>query len=284
MSTNKLLGNFKKLFSILKGQNVIWKLISFWKPPKMQIVAFICFLFLFKPIMGTYTQTALLIVSMWLHEQGHGIVLAYGQIKYQTLLLFPLGAVAAPVDKEENKKSDELPANVLAWLMHAGILGNIVLMGLGTVLTLVNNDLVSRLGSELIYVNMMLAAFNILPVWTLDAGQLFHIIFSSLQDKTEDNKNEDRSIMWQLIIMATILLGAILASPRWQQSLLNVFHNIGWVAFLLVFIFGVVRKAAKDDVNYPKTGRAMSKWEIRLHLLIYFVMVVAIFGIPTLNL
>ncbi len=257
-----------------EGQSFIWKLIRFWDSPLKQAFGLIGFLFLFRWVMGSYIQALLLIFSMTLHEIGHGFVLAYGQIRYRVYLLFPLGAVAAPVNEAENRKSDQLPAHTLAWLMQAGLLLNVGLVIIGRLLTQVDNSFIATFGKDLAYINLLLAVFNILPVWTLDSGQLFHVIYSSLEEKY------DATLVWIFIILAGALLVLIALAATWQRSVLQLLQNIGWVAFLVVFIIGVIRKAAKDDVNYPETGVAMTKWQVATQLGIYFGMVVILFGRP----
>lgn len=279
MATNQAFmtvkSTWKKLRSFFKID--IWKMINFWSGWKMQVIALVGFVLFFRLFMGTWTYTAMFIASMYLHEAGHGLVLAYGQIKYKVLLLFPLGAVAAPINEEENQKSDELPGNILSWLMHAGILVNIALMGIGTLMTALGGEVVANLGKELVGVNVLLAAFNIIPVSKLDAGQLFHIIYSSLDEEN------DKRLKIQLVVMGIAMLAIILMAPNWRGSLVQVFSNIGWIGFLLIYLIGVIRKASKDDVTYPESGNGMSHFQIQIHLVIYFLMVLAIFGLPHLS-
>lgn len=255
-------------------QQFIWKLINLWDSPIRQFFGFLGFLILFRWVMGGFVPSLLLIISMILHEVGHGFILNYGKIRYKIFFLFPLGAVAAPINEIENLKSDHLPANTLAWLMQAGLLVNVFLLILGRLMIQVDNSMINNLGKDLVYINLLLAVFNILPVWTLDAGQLFHVIYSSLEEVF------DAWLMWIFIMLAGGILVLIGVATTWQRSLLQLLKNIGWVTFLAVFIIGMIRKAAKDDVTYPETGVAMSKPQIALQLAIYFGMVLVLFGKP----
>jgi hypothetical protein len=236
------------------------------------IVAFV--LLLHYGLRWSWSLSAALIISMFLHECGHGLVFGLARIRYIILFLFPLGAVAAPINKEEDARSDKLHWYTISWLLQAGPAVNVLLILLFLALRPVfqqtfSGAILPQFAQDMIYVNGLLAAMNLVPLWTLDAGQLFKVIYSSLEER-EDN--------WftGLLLSGAIVLLAIIGFPgfvSWAFILRNTFFRLGWVVFLLTFAVGLLNKQGRDDPLHAYSKQAMNNRQVLIQLVVYVVQV-----------
>src|SRR5688572_15877932 len=92
----------ERLFRIPEGQTLVWWMIENQRGTIKQIIAFIAFILLFRFAFNSWSLSIAMVLSMFLHECGHAVVFFLSGIRFVVLYLFPLGAVAAPVDKEED--------------------------------------------------------------------------------------------------------------------------------------------------------------------------------------
>lgn len=221
-----------------------------------------------------------MLFSMFLHECGHASVFAITRIRYIILYLFPLGAVAAPIDESENKRSDQLPWNSIAWLLQAGPGVNVALMviflGLQPIFaeqllpSAEINAILGQFARDMVYVNGLLAAMNLVPVWTLDAGQLFRVIYNSLDER------EDSVLTGVALAFVGIIVLIILGLPgviTWSMILFNTLTRFGWIAFLLIFAVGILNKQGRDDPLNAQSHQAMDNRQVLIHLIVYTLMV-----------
>jgi Zn-dependent protease len=259
-------------FRIPPGQSLIWWLIEMQRGWLAQIIAFALFLLSFRYIFAwSWSMSIAMILSMYLHECGHALVFWRNQIRFLILFLFPLGAVAAPIDKAENERSDQLHWNTVSWLLQAGIIVNVALMLIGLALQRapVSADLL-QFARDLVYVNGLLSIMNLVPLWTLDSGQLFNVIFNSLEEP------EDVVLTGALLIVVALLLVFILQIPDFvslRVVLGNALSRFGWVLFLLIFAIGVINKQAHDKPDYAYSKLAMTNGQVIVQLGVYVILV-----------
>ena len=131
-----------------KGQDQIWWLISMENKSWIQDLAPFAFLAGFTAIFSlTYQNFAqslsmalALVIQMYCHEQGHALVFRHSKIACKVWWLLPLGAVAAPFNREEDARSDRLPWLTIACLTQAGITVNVLLTILGVILNAEGGD------------------------------------------------------------------------------------------------------------------------------------------------
>ncbi len=254
------------------GQSLVWWMIDLQRGTLRQVVAFIAFLLAFRFLFQwSWSLSIAMLVSMFLHECGHAAVFAWAKIRFVILYLFPLGAVAAPMDKEENARSDQLHWNTLGWLLQAGPAVNVVLiLGFLALQSVFTNPTALQFASDMVYVNGLLAAMNLVPVWTLDAGQLFKLIYSSLEE------HEDNWLTGLLLGGTGILLLIVLRIPgmlSWAAVLVNTITRLGWVVFLGIFAVGVLNKQGRDDPLHAYSHQAMNNGQVIAQLVIYGVQV-----------
>ncbi len=254
------------------GQSLVWRLIEMQRTWPAQIAAVALFVGLFHFLFSwSWSLTIALLLSMFLHECGHALVFRLANIRFILLFLFPLGAVAAPVNQAENARSDQLHWYTISWLLQAGPAVNVLLMLFGVAVQSLPAAPELRLfARDLVYVNGLLASMNLIPLWTLDSGQLFNVIYNSLEE------HEDKFVTGSLLLGVLLVLLFILRLPgmlSWAMILSNTIIHFGWVAFLLVFAVGILNKQAHDKPENAQSKQAMSNRQVLIHLVVYFALV-----------
>lgn len=255
----------------LDGQSLVWRLIALQRGLPRQIIAAIAFLLVFRFLFNwSWSMTVAMLLSMFLHECGHAYMFWRAGIRFIILFLFPLGAVAAPIDKEENARSDQLHWNTISWLLQAGPAVNVALMLLALMLQPVLADpAAAQFARDMVYVNGLLASMNLVPLWTLDAGQLFKVIYSSLEE------HEDNWLTGLLLSGSVLLLLLIIGIPgliSWAAVLANTLLRFGWVIFLVMFALGVLNKQGRDDPLHAYSKQAMNKRQVFVQVAIYLLL------------
>lgn len=265
---------------IPEGQSLVWWMIGLERGLLRQIIAFAAFLVTFRFLFAwTWSMSLAMILSMFLHECGHAFIFARAGIRHLILFLYPLGAVAAPIDKAEDERSDQLHWNTISWLLQAGPAVNVALMlvFLGAQPLIADafppsdaSRLLAQFARDMVYVNGLLAIMNLVPLWTLDAGQLFKIIYSSLEER------EDNWLTAILVGGSVILLLALIGIPGaldWPVLLVNAITRFGWLVFLIFFALGVLNKQGRDDPLHAFSTQAMNNWQVIVQLVVYIVLV-----------
>ena len=256
---------------------------SFWKrgfnkyqeiqdPFWVQFIATALFVLLISVAMHDVSKALIFVASMYLHECGHGIVFLLNNIEIKIRILFPLGAICKPKNEEENKRSDLLHWNKVAWLMQSGPATNMILMVIGSLLALADiNPSLNNIGRNLREVKAILAVFNLVPVSKLDAGQLFHLIFSSL-DETKDRVVSVWVTVGSLCVMLFIAFATPIAN-NWWILLGNLVRGAGWIVFLVAFMAGIWHAQGRDNPSHSQSQQAMNNGQVAMHILIYTGMV-----------
>jgi hypothetical protein len=258
-----------------KGQDQIWWLISKENKPWVQTIAPFVFLAGFTAIFGlsygNYDQALsmalALILQMYCHEQGHAFIFRISKIACKVLWLLPLGAVAAPVNREEDARSDRLPWFTIACLTQAGITANVLLMAVGVGLHAVaGNGWFGRFGQDLVMMGGVLAITNLFPVWQLDAKLLFKVIFSSLDELADRRFSITVSLIVLLVVAAAILFGG--GMDFWTILIAAVFR-FGWILALFIMIAGMWHQQGIDDPTYAASPQAMTRIQAVIHMVWY---------------
>ena len=259
-----------KLLHIPPGKSIIYWLIEKEKRPLAQVLAFVAFSVILYFSLGSIEAAIAMMLGMYLHELGHFVVFAVYKIKAVILLIFPLGAVAAPINEDEDKRSDQLPWQNIATLVQAGVTVNVILMVIGVVL--ISMGVWPALGKQLIFINGTLAVLNLLPVWKLDGGLLFYVIFSSLREKG------DKVLAVSGVVAGVMILVALFVLPISQGllAILITFIEKGtFIFFLLIFMFGVLHNHKKELPLGYNSSQAMSLKQVLLQLIWYVSLVIS---------
>jgi Zn-dependent protease len=251
-------------------QGLVLKLAQWQKPFLLQIVAILLFALLARIPLGDWSLSLALIISMILHELGHGIVYQKNEVEVDLLIIFPLGAVAKPANQQENAKSDTLPLYELSWLVLAGPVISTALVVIGKVLAVYGAyDFVVNFGKYLAVLNTFLVIFNLLPIWVLDAGQLANITLTSLD---EESYRKTSTLLSSLILAAVLSL--IFVSPN-VSGFWGIAGNIAVrfvpLLFVMVSVFSIaMRKRKMDRHDEFFTGRKMDYHQVITVLIVYF--------------
>lgn len=119
---------------------------------------------------GVLTST-LLFISVLLHELGHSIVAMYFKIKVRQINLMVFGGIAK-FDREPNNASSEL---------LVALAGPFVNFIIGSALYYLeplfgSSVFILAIVKFLVYINIVLAIFNLVPGFPLDGGRVFRAI------------------------------------------------------------------------------------------------------------
>lgn len=258
-----------------KGQKFIKRLSKFESPWYFQILAFFGLFALFYLFTGqNYSIAINVMIGMFLHECSHAFVFARNKIPFKIQFLFPLGAAAMPANDEADKLSDRLPWWNISWLLQAGPLANILLMLVGTFLDNSGVTQIAQFGRDMIFVNGLLGISNLVPIWQLDAGQLYFVIFSSLREKY------DMFITKFSIALTILVITVLIIPPVLTHDVLGVAKNL-WgggktillLICLVVFAAGMWHNQGRDDPKLADSIQAMSLRQVLIQMIVYFLVV-----------
>lgn len=120
-----------------------------------------------------FAGALLLFASVLVHELGHALVARHFRIPTRSITLFLFGGVA------QIAREPERPAHEL-WVALAGPATSLLLAGLFRLLTPSGDPVpATALMGYLSSVNLLLAAFNLLPAFPLDGGRVLRAILWS---------------------------------------------------------------------------------------------------------
>jgi hypothetical protein len=177
-----------------------------------------------------------LVLQMFFHELGHLFVFRRNGVRSRTWWLFPLGAVATPVDDAAKAKSDLLPWNSTARLLQAGETANVGWRCIGSLMQGVAIGWLTAFGRDLLLAGGILAVSNLIPMWKPDGSLLSYGILSSLQEK------DDRRVALGLAGLVILAVAAAVASIAWLEMgdlILAFFLRVGWFVVFIVAAAGV---------------------------------------------
>jgi Zn-dependent protease/CBS domain-containing protein len=199
---------------------------------------------------GTYLGTAivaalLFLASILLHELGHSWVARHEGIEVDSITLWLFGGVSEFKDRFTNPGAE----------FRVALSGPLVSIGLGVVFVLIAlaglPSAVDGAAAWLGYINLILAAFNLLPASPLDGGRVLH---SALWRAKGDYAWATRiaSEIGQGFGYLFIALG--LAMFIFQGS-----FSGAWLAFIGWFLL----QGAKAEARYAATEQALGGMRVR---------------------
>jgi Zn-dependent protease len=268
---------WKNSTQILHGRDSIWWLIEKEGAGWIQVISPVLFLIFFTvccwlPLRDAGRALSLgfaLILQMFSHEWGHHFVFRQNHIRSRIWWLFPLGAVAAPVNREEKAKSDSLPWGSVAWLLQAGITVNVGLMCIGSLLQATSIRWLAVFGGDLLLAGGILAVSNLLPIWKLDGSLLYHVIFSSLKEK--DDVRVALGLSAALITAFAAALWSISQLGFWGL-VVAFFQRLGWFAIILLIATGIWHRQGMDNPVNASSAQAMTRRQAVTHILFYIAL------------
>lgn len=199
---------------------------------KIDIKIFLVGLIFF--IVNQFYMYVLFMIFVIIHECFHllaGIVLGY---KVKSLKIMPLGVSVGFKEKEEEYNTKIRKSNmnnvkkIIILLM--GPISNIVIAGMFLVLN----------KPEPVYINIVIAIFNLLPIYPLDGGQILNRILRIFHSNFESYKisNSINNIMMS-ILTALASIGLLYAK------------NIA-IIFIVIFMWYLI---IKENIKYKEMSK-----------------------------
>ena len=199
---------------------------------KIDIKIFLVGLIFF--IVNQFYMYILFMIFVIIHECFHllaGIVLGY---KVKNLKIMPLGVSVGFKEKEEEYNTKIRKSNmnnvkkIIILLM--GPISNIVIAGMFLVLN----------KPEPVYINIVIAIFNLLPIYPLDGGQILHRILRIFYSNFESYKisNSINNIMMS-ILTALASIGLLYTK------------NIA-IIFIVIFMWYLI---IKENIKYKEMSK-----------------------------
>jgi Zn-dependent protease len=260
-----------------RGMDYVWRLIdkegSWWmqaiSPALFLALLTICCWLPLRNFGRSFSLGLALVLQVFIHELGHLFVFRQNGIRSRIWWLFPLGAAAAPVNREENRKSDSLPWNTVAWLLQAGIMANVAVMVIGSLLRGVSVQWLAEFGGNLLTAGGVLAISNLIPVGKLDGSLLFHVIFSSLQEKDDARVARGFAAILVLVILAAVVSIAWLGLA---ERIVAFFIRTGWFVVFALIAAGIWHRQGMDNPAYAASSQAMTRRQALVHILYYIAL------------
>ena len=206
---------------------------------KIDIKIFLVGLIFF--IVNQFYMYILFMIFVIIHECFHllaGIVLGY---KVKNLKIMPLGVSVGFKEKEEEYNTKIRKSNmnnvkkIIILLM--GPISNIVIAGMFLVLN----------KPEPVYINIVIAIFNLLPIYPLDGGQILNRILRIFYSNFESYKisNSINNIMMSIL---TALASIVLLYTK----------NIA-IIFIVIFMWYLI---IKENIKYKEMSNILNLFTI----------------------
>lgn len=196
----------------------------------------------------------LLFVSVLIHELAHSFVALARGLNARSITLFIFGGVSN-LSGEAKEPSTEF------WVAIVGPLTSFVLAGLAFgVLSAVSEPRVELVASYLVYINVVLGLFNLVPGFPLDGGRVLRAMLWSamgnVRRATEWAANVGKLVAWGLFAYGLFLLfsGAVVGGI-WMSAIAWFLHNAASTSVQqLVFETRLRRVRAADVVRPVEVG------------------------------
>ncbi|MGB7537876.1 MAG: site-2 protease family protein [Anaerolineales bacterium] len=260
-----------------RGKDTVWRLIEKEGAWWLQALSPVLFLLFFSACCWLALRDAgralslglALVLQMFFHELGHLFVFRQNGIRSRIWWLFPLGAVATPVDREEKRKSDSLPWNAVAWLLQAGILANVAVMVIGSLLRSASGGWPAVFGADLLTAGGVLAISNLIPIGKLDGAMLYTVIFSSLKEKDDLRVARGLAAVLIVAVLAAVVSFAFLG---FSDLIIAFFLRTGWFAVFALIAAGIWHRQGLDNPAFAGSAQAMNRRQALVHILFYIAL------------
>ncbi len=187
----------------------------------------------------------LFFVTLLLHELAHSLVAQARGLKVRAITLFALGGVSQIQDDSTDAKTEfwvAIAGPIASVIIGFGCLG--IARGLGWQFSTEPQTAAAGVLVWLGYINLALAAFNMIPGFPLDGGRVLRAIIWAI------TKNADRSTR----IAARI--GQIVAVLFILDGVWKYFSGAGFDGLWIAFIGWFLMDAARASYNHVANASA----------------------------
>ena len=193
---------------------------------------------------GLLTAVGLL-VGVLLHEIGHAVVARWRGLRVDGITLSWMGGITR-IEGETGTPTNELLVAGIGPLTSAAVGGLLYLIRLGVPHTAGNELVLAALG-WLAWMNVVLAAFNILPAAPLDGGKVLHaVVWAAGRDRWRATRV---SAAAGVILGGAIILLGLIVTER-DQAIEN--------GLLIGFIGWWLLASARSELGTGALQRALS--------------------------
>ncbi|MCB0535367.1 MAG: site-2 protease family protein [Saprospiraceae bacterium] len=187
-----------------------------------------------------------LFACVLLHELGHALTGKRFNVRTKNIVLLPIGGVA------NMEKMPEKPVQEL-WVALAGPAVNLVIAvilffvlqqtgGMPDILNMDSHMSSSNFLFNLFLVNILLAAFNLIPAFPMDGGRVLRALLAMKFDRAKATEIAART--GQALAIGFVFLG--------------IFSNV-WLVFIGLFVF----LGAGAESSYETMRSVLSKYTVR---------------------
>jgi len=185
---------------------------------------------------------ALIMVFALIHELAHlicGVILGF---KPDTLRIMPLGFSIEFETKIEDYNKKILKSNIMSIkkiiIALSGPLVNLLIVIFGLIFNINNN---------IIYSNLLLLMFNLIPIYPLDGGRIVMNLLKILYGNRKANKYMNYITNILFIILTMI-----------SSVLIYIYKNIAILAIIIV-LWGLILRENKKYFTYNKIYKIIDK-------------------------
>ena len=196
------------------------------------------------------TTALLLFVSVLIHELAHSFVALARGLKPRSITLFIFGGVSSLGGDAKEASTEFLVAIV-------GPLTSFALAGIAFAIAgVVNEPRINLVASYLVYINVVLGLFNLVPGFPLDGGRVLRSILwgatDNMRKATEWAANVGKVVAWGLFAYALFLVfDGHYISGIWLAAIAWFLHNAASNSVQQLVFESRLRRVRAADVVRP---------------------------------
>ena len=187
---------------------------------------------------------ALVMIFALLHELAHLVTGVIIGLKPETLKIMPLGFCIEFKTNIEDYNKKILKSNMLSVkkiiIAFAGPFVNLIIAILG---------IVYKIDSNIIYANLLIFLFNMLPIYPLDGGRILKNILKMFFSNRK--ANDYTNIISNILVIVLTMISSIL---------ILIYKNIA-ILVIIVTLWGILIKENKKYFTYNKIYKTIDKNE-----------------------
>ncbi len=208
-----------------------------WTTAQYWLAGFLCSIFLF--------------IAVLLHELAHSLVAQARGLPVSSITLFIFGGVSNLTEEPENPGLEfwmalvgpltSLVLGAVFWVVWYGMVGNLALPPFASQVPAAKQTVLTGIVGFLAYINVALAAFNLLPGFPLDGGRVFRSIIwkisGNLMRATNIATTVGRIFGWVLIAGGVFLF--------FSYGVAGLINGV-WLAIIGIFLNSAAESSRQE--------------------------------------